>query len=63
MYFGSWNDILASLVCIINIVRFELQNSNSFLFIQTKQNICLNQNHHKKEGIKGKNNLLWKEML
>jgi hypothetical protein len=28
-----------------------------------KQNIYCNQNHHKKEGMEGYNNLLWKEML
>jgi hypothetical protein len=35
MYFGSLNEILADLVCIINIVRFEFQ-IQTLLFIQTK---------------------------
>jgi hypothetical protein len=36
MYFVSLNEIFVSLVCIINIVMFEFQNSNSFLFIHAK---------------------------
>jgi hypothetical protein len=32
MYFRSLNEILASLVCILNIVRFEFQIQNLFFY-------------------------------
>jgi hypothetical protein len=35
MYFGSLNEIPASLVCIINIVRLEFQIQTLFIFIET----------------------------
>jgi hypothetical protein len=49
LYFGSLNEILASLVCIINIVRFEFQIQTLFFYSnQAFWHLYCNSNSWKK---------------